>query len=191
LRQQDVRNLGEVTKQSEAGLWCCVEMNEAAVVYLAHSAPALFLSRIEPSIKLINDWSYSRIDGYFETSGCSVSGCYFNNWPGNKCALNLSDAILRAGYTLPGAANVQYCDSPAHSNPRVRNADGMARIVKAKNGGRIDVTGYANRPSWKGIVYFEGGIGNATGHIDLWTGTSGKHANYPDAQVVWFWQLAA
>jgi hypothetical protein len=148
-----------------------------------------------PQTLFISDWSYSRILARFGTTGCTVPGCPFHDDGSGTpaiffCALNLSDAILRAGYTLPPASNVNYC---THANPRVRNADGMARIVRAKNGGAIDVSGWANRPSWQGIVYFEGGpdLQNATGHIDLWDGTRGVHAQYPTATTIWFWRLAA
>jgi Type VI secretion system (T6SS), amidase effector protein 4 len=124
-------------------------------------------------IARITDWSYSRILGLFGSNGCSVPNCRYHN---------------------PGAQppDIYYCDQPPHSSPRVRNADGMARIVKAKNGGRVDVVGWANRPRWQGIVYFEGGpdLSDATGHIDLWNGTAGVHGTYPSAEVVWFWQLA-
>jgi hypothetical protein len=142
---------------------------------------------------MIPDWSYTTIAGNFLSTGCNVPGCPFHNsGNGNPeifyCALNLSDAILRSHDTLPTAANVNYC---THPNPRVRNADGMARIVRAKNNGAIDASGWANRPAWNGIVYFEGGFQQATGHIDLWNGTAGVHANYPEATLVWFWRLAA
>lgn len=146
---------------------------------------------------MISDWSYQRVFERFGSSGCSLTNCYFRHSGASPsdlfyCALNLSDAILQAGYTLPSAPDVKYCDSPAHANPRVRNADGLARIVRAKNGGAIDASEWRNRPAWKGIVYFEGGpdFSRASGHIDLWNGTGAVHKAYPSASVVWFWRLA-
>lgn len=139
------------------------------------------------------DWSYSRVRVLFPNDGCTHPGCNFRravhpSW--NFCALNLSDALLRSGYALPAAADVNTCD-PAHPKPRVRNADGMARICRAKNGGAIDASGWVNRPAWNGIVFFEGNLGNVTGHIDLWDGTQGVHGNYPQATTVWFWRMGA
>lgn len=137
------------------------------------------------------DWSYSRTVAVFPRDGCAVSGCTFNaqhhpDW--NFCALNVSDALLRVGYTLPAAAQVNYCE-PAHAKPRVRNADGLARICRAQNNGEIDASTWAARPSWKGIVFFEGNLGPVTGHIDLWNGTDAVHTSYPHAATVWFWKL--
>lgn len=127
----------------------------------------------------------------FGITGCSVAGCPFRFDPAsdfNFCALNLSDALVRAPYILPDAVNVNYC-----THGRVRNADGMARVCRKQNGGGIDLQGWENRPSWNAIVYFEGGpsLGGATGHIDLYDGQTkkGLHASYPDAAVVWFWKL--
>jgi len=141
------------------------------------------------------DWKYDEILPYFQNDGCTVEKCPFNrnthpDW--NFCALNLSDALIRAGYTLPDAEDVNYCQPPhAHGEPlRVRNADGLARICKEQNGGRIDASGWANRPAWKGIVYFEGNFSpDVSGHIDLWDGKQGVHGTYPDAKLVWFWKL--
>jgi hypothetical protein len=135
------------------------------------------------------DWKWSKVLPLFGTGGCSVAGCPFRFDPAstfNYCALNLSDALVRVPYALPAAANVNYCN-----HQRVRNADGMARICRAQNEGAIDSQGWASRPSWNGIVYFEGGFVGATGHIDLYDGSTrqGLHANYPDATVVWFWKL--
>lgn len=163
------------------------------------------------------DWKYDSVAARFGENGCSVSGCGFSHPNGCAtanvlcCALNLSDAIIRAGYTLPQASDVNLCNHSGASAKRVRNADGMARVTRAQNGGRIDASTWANRPSWKGIVYFEGGLSLssiyeelgrnkrapndfpttflATGHIDLWDGTKGVHAQYPDSDVVWFWRL--
>jgi hypothetical protein len=165
------------------------------------------------------DWSYARVAARFGESGCSVSGCSFSHPQGCAsasvlcCALNLSNAVVEAGYSLPSATDVNYCDHAGASAKRVRNADGMARVVKAQNGGRIDASGWANRPSWKGIVYFEGGLSlqslyadaenteiapadfasvfRATGHIDLWDGEKGVHAQYPNSSVIWFFRLSA
>lgn len=163
------------------------------------------------------DWKYDTVSARFGEKGCSISGCSFNHPSGCAaanvlcCALNLSDAIVRAGYTLPQASNVNYCDHSGNSGKRVRNADGMARIVKAQNNGRTDASTWPNRPEWKGVVYFEGGLlltsiceelaqkkllpkdfyttPLATGHIDLWDGTKAVHAEYPNADTVWFWRL--
>jgi len=140
-------------------------------------------------------WSWSSTYKVFGVQGCSVEGCPFHEAPKCTqffcCALNLSDALIQAGYTLPSAANVNKC---AHL--RVRNADGMARICDVQNGGKPDVSGWANRPDWKGIVYFEGNLlletGElaATGHIDLWDGKQGVHQTYPTADTIWFWRLS-
>ena len=130
-------------------------------------------------------WSWQSTRKHFGTVGCSVPGCPFHGCTEFFCcALNLSDALIGAGYTLLGAPNVNYCP-----HQRVRNADGMARICNAQNGGRPDVSGWANRLNWKGIVYFEGNLGQATGHIDLWDGQQGAHAQYPNATTIWFWQM--
>jgi hypothetical protein len=139
------------------------------------------------------DWSYAAALAHFPTDGCTYSGCPFNraaNPAWNFCALNLSDALIRAGYALPNASNVNYCD-PAHPSPRIRNADGMARVCRAQNAGQIDASTWAARPAWMGIVFFEGHMGNVTGHIDLWNGTEGVHGNYPTASTIWFWRLGA
>lgn len=163
------------------------------------------------------DWKYDTIAAHFGEIGCSVNECSFNHPRGCKtdsvlcCALNLSDAIIQAGYTLPLASDVNFCNHASISPKRVRNADGMARTIKKQNSERIDASGWANRPAWKGIVYFEGGLSLsaiseklaqenmlvneysipflATGHIDLWDGTKGVHAQYPDADIIWFWRL--
>ena len=181
-------------RAGENGTWAQLAVQREAVAY--HGYP-IDLTAVtgpsQPQARAISDWSYAAIAGKFDKTGCSVAGCPFHNSGDSEpgifyCALNLSDAIIRAGYSLPSAINVNYC---AHAKPRVRNADGMARVVKSKNGGAVDVSGYANRPNWKGIVYFEGGFQNATGHINLWNGTSGVHANYPNATTVWFWRLGA
>jgi len=142
------------------------------------------------------DWSWTKVYPKFGEVGCIVQGCPYNKAqnPGNSdlfyCALNLSEALLASGYTLPAASSVNYC---AHK--KVRNADGMSRICKVQNGGAIDESGWDRRPSWNGIVYFEGGprLSNATGHIDLYDGKtrSAVHASYPDANVVWFWKMGA
>jgi len=131
------------------------------------------------------DWSYSNAIKYFGNNGCSQPGCPFNGCQGFLCcALNLSDALIQAGYSLPAATNVNYCP-----HKRVRNADGMARICNVQNGGNPDASTWAHRPAWKGIVYFEGNLGQATGHIDFWNGTDAVHASYPSATTIWFWQL--
>jgi hypothetical protein len=139
--------------------------------------------------KSTTDWSYQQAIDLFPKHGCSTSGCEFHlppdctSRPGTFCcALNVSDALIRAGYTLPHATNVNYCP-----HDRVRNADGMARICNAQNGGTWDVSGWNNRPAWKGIVYFEGGT--VTNHIDFWDGDSAVHTQFPDANTVWFWKL--
>lgn len=157
------------------------------------------------------DWKYEKILPKFGEQGCSISGCSFH-YPGGCasaqvwcCALNLSDAIIRAGYALPSASDVNYCNHTTAAARRVRNADGMARIVRNQNDGKIDASEWKNRPSWKGIVFFEGGLSldraaakapddyqkleAATGHIDLWDGKGGVHAEYPNADVIWFWRL--
>jgi Type VI secretion system (T6SS), amidase effector protein 4 len=131
-------------------------------------------------------WEYDMIANEFGTSGCRIVDCPYHN-AGNvllACALNLSDAILTAGYTLPAAANVNYCP-----HCRVRNADGMARVVRAALGGP-HASGWSRRPTWKGIVYFEDGpqLADVTGHIDLWDGTKAVHASYSSASVVWFFK---
>ena len=136
------------------------------------------------------EWSWSKVHPLFPTHGCSVTSCEFHRPPDCSgdaifcCALNVSDALIRAGYSLPGAADVNYCN-----HDRVRNADGMARICKKQNGGAIDASGWSQRPSWKGLVYFEGG--EVSQHIDLWDGTKAVHTQYPDADVVWFWRMGA
>lgn len=163
------------------------------------------------------DWNYDKVIAKFGENGCSVSGCSFSHPSGCAtanvlcCALNLSDAVIQAGYNLPTATDVNYCNHSGSSGKRVRNADGMARVVRAQNGSKIDASSWANRPSWKGIVYFEGGLAlrsiyeetartelapndfstvfRATGHIDLWDGTKGVHAQYPDATTIWFFKL--
>ena len=167
------------------------------------------------------DWLYASVARLFGQNGCSISGCEFNHPMGCAsanvlcCALNLSDAIVRAGYDLPKASDVNYCSHGGSAPKRVRNADGCARVVRAQNGGSVDVSGWKNRPTWKGIVYFEGGLSlneiyeqltantgkkssipvdfdtvfTATGHIDLWNGTKAVHAEYPDATTIWFWRL--
>lgn len=163
------------------------------------------------------DWNYDKVIAKFGESGCSVSGCSFSHPSGCAtanvlcCALNLSDAVIQAGYDLPSATDVNYCNHSGSSGKRVRNADGMARVVRAQNGTEIDASSWANRPSWKGIVYFEGGLAlrsiydetartelapsdfsgvfRATGHIDLWNGRKGVHAQYPDATTIWFFKL--
>lgn len=136
---------------------------------------------------MIVDWSWQSTFNQFGTVGCSTAGCQFHGCSGFLCcALNLSDALMLAGYALPSASAVNYCP-----HGRVRNADGMARVVNAKNGGRPDVSGWSNRPAWKGIAYFEGNLGPATGHIDLWDGTQGVHAQYPSASTIWFWEMGA
>jgi hypothetical protein len=143
----------------------------------------------------VGDWSWASLQPLFDTTGCSVAGCPFHR-PAQEqpgifyCALNLSDCVLRAGYAMPTATNVNYCP-----HGRARNADGMARIVRAQNGGSIDHSGWADRPSWNGVVFFSGGpsLSGATGHIDLYDGSSKSalHAQYADATTVWFWQLGA
>jgi hypothetical protein len=141
------------------------------------------------------DWSWAKVYPNFGRGGCIVAGCPYNSaeHPGSDlfyCALNLSQALIASGYTLPAASSVNYC---AHK--KVRNADGMARICKMQNGGGIDESGWDKRPSWNGIVYFEGGpdLSNATGHIDLYDGKTKKalHESYPTANVVWFWKMGA
>ena len=143
------------------------------------------------------DWSWKSAADKFSNHGCSESGCYFNQPGGCQtflcCALNLSDALIRTGYSLPGATDVKYCN-----HKRVRNADGMARVCNKQNGGKCDVQGWKNRPTWKGIVYFEGDLRvdyashiRATGHIDFWDGKKALHAEYPNANVVWFWRMGA
>jgi hypothetical protein len=142
--------------------------------------------RMSPTSPGTAAWSWQAARIHFGTVGCSVPGCPFHGCTEFFCcALNLSDALIVAGYTLPGAQNVNYCP-----HQRVRNADGMARICNAQNGGRPDVSGWANRPNWKGIVYFEGNLGQATGHIDLWDGQQGVHAQYSNATTIWFWQMS-
>jgi hypothetical protein len=137
------------------------------------------------------NWQWSKVQPLFPKHGCSVKTCAFHRPPDCSgdtvfcCALNVSDALIRAGYSLPSAADVEYCKS--HEKPRVRNANGMARICDKQNGGKPDVQDWKNRPSWKGIVYFEGGT--VSWHIDLWNGTSAEHTQYPDANVVWFWKM--
>lgn len=130
-------------------------------------------------------WSFALASFLFDKVGCSVAGCPYHNSPYNQCALNLSDALIRAGYQLPLAKDVNYCP-----HGRVRNADGMARVVM-KALGRPKVRGWANRPRWEGIVYFAGGnsLSGATGHIDFWNGKEALHATYPDAKDVWFFPL--
>lgn len=163
------------------------------------------------------DWKYSSVLAQFGEKGCSISGCSYSHPEGcstdqvHCCALNLSDAIIKAGYGLPAANNVNYCDHTGSSGKRVRNADGMARVTRAQNNGNIDASTWADRPSWKGIVFFEGGLSltsiyekaaraehapsdfakafAVTGHIDLWDGTKGVHATYADATTIWFWRL--
>lgn len=163
------------------------------------------------------DWDYDAVATHFGENGCSIGGCSFNHPNGCAsasvlcCALNLSDAVIRAGYTLPGASDVNLCNHGGISPKRVRNADGMARVIRAQNGGRVDSSTWAGRPAWKGFVYFEGGLSLsaiydelaeeklapedfstaflATGHIDLWNGNSAVHAQYPDASTIWFWRL--
>lgn len=159
------------------------------------------------------DWKYSEVAKNFGEKGCSIGGCSYNHPKGCAsaqvlcCALNLSNAVIEAGYKLPGAKDVNLCNHAGSSQKRVRNADGMARVIRAQSGGKIGVSGWANRPNWKGIVFFEGGLAltsaydqiderkreqvglRATGHIDLWDGKKGVHAEYPDAAIVWFWQL--
>ena len=149
----------------------------------------------------ISEWSYQDLLGNFGTNGCSVKACGFHFEPScdglaNCCALNLSDAIIRSGYTLPSASNVNFCGhavNQTNGQQRVRNADGLARICRKQNGGTIDTSTWAKRPSWKGIVFFEGGPSlsgpGITGHIDLWDGSKGVHATYSDADVVWFFKL--
>lgn len=141
------------------------------------------------------DWLWSKVFPIFGDHGCSVRGCPFSR-PGGCddilcCALNVSDALIRAGYILPGAANINCCD-----HHRVRNADGMARVCNEQNGGNPDVRGWENRPNWKGFVYFGGALRLefaahvlATGHIDLWDGRKAVHTQYPGADTVWFWRL--
>lgn len=193
-----VLNRQAVETAAQTGSWAKVDFDPLALGFLAHPIKLFTIQGGNLSeAQLISDWSYQRIFERFGSSGCSVNGCrYHDSGAGASdiyyCSLNLSDGILLAGYTLPSATNVNYCDQPVHANPRVRNADGMARVVKAKNGGRIDVSGWTNRPAWRGIVYFEGGpdLSGATGHIDLWSGSDAVHKAYPSATTIWFWQLA-
>jgi hypothetical protein len=145
------------------------------------------------SVTSTQDWSWSKVRPLFGRFGCSVKGCEFHRPPDCKgdtvfcCALNVSDALMRAEYKLPAASDVNYCTGHGSPAPRVRNADGMARICNAQNGGRPDASEWKNRPKWKGIVYFEGG--SVTQHIDLWDGEGAVHQPYPGAAVVWFWKL--
>jgi hypothetical protein len=140
------------------------------------------------------DWSFERLLTLFNKSGCTISGCPFRDVGGgvlNSCALDLSDAILRSGYFLPSISE-PYNKCP-HVNPRVRGADIMARLTRVQNNGALDASGWANRPSWKGIVFFEEpNPGNSlTGHIDLWDGSHGVHGEYSAwGGVIWFWRLA-
>jgi hypothetical protein len=84
----------------------------------------------------------------------------------------------------------------------------MARICDAQNGGAPDLSGWSKRPSWNGIVYFEGNLALeeekephpfsklgllVTGHVDLYDGATrdAVHKSYPSATTVWFWKLGA
>jgi hypothetical protein len=140
-----------------------------------------------PSAPASQQWEYDKIAKEFDTVGCSIPGCPFHRKGDEvfKCALNLSDAVISANYTLPTAPKVNLCP-----HGRVRNADGMARIVKKVVGGP-HAQGWSHRPNWKGIVYFEGGpsLQGATGHIDLWNGSNAVHREFPDANVIWFFRL--
>lgn len=135
------------------------------------------------------EWKYSKIFREFGTDGCSMKDCPFHSKGDDlyKCALNLSDAVILAGYILPKAPTVNFCP-----HGRVRNADGMARVVQQAIGGP-SARGWDQRPSWRGIVYFEGGpnLTDATGHIDLWDGIQAVHvgAKYSDAETIWFFRL--
>ncbi len=132
-------------------------------------------------------WRYGAIFREFGRDGCSVKDCVFHVKGDDiyKCALNLSDAIILAGYNLPDAKDVNRCP-----HRRIRNADGMARVTREALGPPL-VRGWSQKPQWQGVVYFEGGpsLSGATGHIDLWDGSQGVHAQYPDARTVWFFRL--
>ena len=74
----------------------------------------------------------------------------------------------------------------------------MAKICNLQNAGSPDIRGWDKRPNWKGIVYIEGNLVSdfashvvATGHIDLWDEKKSVHAEYPGANVVWFWKMGA
>jgi hypothetical protein len=95
--------------------------------------------------------------------------------------------MIRSGFELPSASDVNLCE---HQRPRVRNADGMARILTTMFG-RPAASGWKHKPSWRGFVYFEGGpsLADATGHVDLWDGKDSLHRAFPDATTVWFWRF--
>lgn len=80
-------------------------------------------------------WSYSRSISHFGTDGCSVAGCAFHGICAtvNCCALNLSDALIQAGYTLPHISeSVNYCP-----HGRVRGAADMVTVNESPSLHRV------------------------------------------------------
>src|SRR5436309_1336421 len=80
----------------------------------------------------------------FGKVGCSDPHCPFHQAPECTdffcCALNLSDALLRAGYTPPAVTGATKCP-----HGRFRGAADLAKSVRAQNGGRIDASTWAGR----------------------------------------------
>jgi hypothetical protein len=134
--------------------------------------------------------SYGKIVAHFGTTGCTVAKCpYGSTFDGNKCALNVHDAIIKAGYRC-GTSGSQWKGFPLCPHERMRSAQGMEELIRSLLGAP-DAVGWANRPNWAGLVFFGGNFANATGHVDLWNGKDAVHTPYPNTSPTYFWKLAA
>lgn len=133
---------------------------------------------------------YKKIESNFNKTGCSRPNCpYGPTFNGNRCALNLHDAIIRSGYRMGTIGNV-WQGWPLCPHERIRAAQGMRDLIISKLG-EPNNKGWNNKPNYKGIVWFSGeNFTDATGHIDLWNGTDAVHKGYKDTNEVWFWKLS-
>jgi hypothetical protein len=123
----------------------------------------------------------------------------------NTCAVRTSRALNYAGDPIPGPSRFKlkkggtmdvvsgsdklwYAHRVTDLEEYLRRTYGSPSDSVEPGKGGVDMTRFGGR---KGIVVYEVGWDNATGHIDLWDGTKVRHEDFskePKLTKVLFWE---
>jgi len=143
----------------------------------------------DTTISTMSGFSFAKIREHFSESGCTKRDCSYGATytHGHRDALDLHNALFNAGYDL-GTGGNHYKGHILCPHRRLRSSKGLVDLITEKIG-KPAASGWENKPSWKGIVFFLDHETLHHGHIDLWDGEKGVHKTFPNSPQVLFWKL--
>jgi len=103
---------------------------------------------------------------------------------GNYCCVRVSHALMTAGHTITQPSDFK----DKYKRPYIIKCDTMDSYLRSKLGPPIGVSS-STAAGKRGIIFFKKRFRNATGHFDLFDGSSCAYSEYWDADDIYLWEL--